>query len=184
MKKQTQPVSAAEIEGAMNSLKSLRDGMTFLTALTPKERAAVPRLTPGRLDLMETALEGVRENPGILLASIDLASYENDVRASRGLYMLLTKMQELCADLQDTLSLVGSEADRITQQLRAITRAVAKTKPTPGLQALAERLNPSRVRVTKEVEAAPTGPAVPAPAPAVPTGPASAAVAELETKAA
>src|SRR5262245_13976548 len=52
--------------------------------------------------------------------------------------------------LQDTLCTVGKEADAITQQVRVISRTVAKTKPTPGLQALAEPLNPRRGRIIKE----------------------------------
>jgi hypothetical protein len=36
MKNQTYSISAKEIEGAMNALKTLRDEMKFLNALTPK----------------------------------------------------------------------------------------------------------------------------------------------------
>jgi len=167
MKTQTYNISAKEIEGAMNALKSLRDEMKFLNALTPKERQAAPRLTPARLALMESALQGARDNPGTILAGMDLASYENDVRASRGLYELMSKLQELCRDVQDTLCTVGKEADAITQQVKVISRTVAKTKPTPGLQALAERLNPRPARTIKEAtpQAAPALPATPAPIP-------------------
>jgi hypothetical protein len=159
MKTQNHNISAKEIEGAMNALKTLRDEMKFLNALTPKERQAAPRITPARLALMEIALQGARDNPGTLLAGIDLASYENDVRASRGLYDLLNKLQELCRDVQDTLCTVGKEADAITQQVKVISRTVAKTKPTPGLEALAERLNPRSGRTIKEA-APPAAPAV------------------------
>jgi len=190
MKNQTYNISAKEIEGAMNALKTLRDEMKFLNALTPKERQAAPRITPARLALMEVALQGARDNPGTIPAGMDFASYENDVRASRGLYDLLNKLQELCRDVQDTLCTVGKEADAITQQVKVISRTVAKTKPTPGLQALAERLNPRSARTIKEA-APPAAPAVtgaptpgPTPAPAPVSAPAPSAGSPPEIKAA
>jgi hypothetical protein len=134
-------------------------------------------MTPARLALMEIALQGARDNPGTILAGMDFASYENDVRASRGLYDLLNKLQELCRDVQDTLCTVGKEADAITQQVKVISRTVAKTKPTPGLQALAERLNPRPARAVKEVApqaaAASTVAGAPTPVPTAAPAPAS-----------
>src|SRR5262245_28759874 len=79
-KNQTHHISAKEIEEANSGLKTWRDQMKFLTALTPKEREAAPRMTPARLALMEIALQGARDNPGAILVGMDLASYENDVR--------------------------------------------------------------------------------------------------------
>ena len=57
--------------------------MKFLTVLTPKERTAAPRVTPGSLTLMEDAVQAARENPGILPASMDLAEYVNEVQLQR-----------------------------------------------------------------------------------------------------
>lgn len=63
MKKENQSkteVTAKQVEAAIERVRSARAGMSFLTALTPKERKAAPRLTPGVLALMEEAVRQER----------------------------------------------------------------------------------------------------------------------------
>lgn len=178
---QSETTSAKHIENAIGSLDALRKEMTFLKALTPKDRRSVPRVTLSSLTLMEDALQAARENQTLMPPSIELARYEDDVQASRGLYNLLTKLHELSSDVQDTLSTVGKEANSTTQQVRVLIRTVAKTKPTPGLKLLSQRLHPRSGRsAAKEVTETPAPPPPPPPAASPAPGPAP----STETKAA
>jgi len=145
---QTELISAKGIESAIASLNALRQEMTFLTALAPNARRSRARITPATLTLMESAVEAVRENRSLIPPSIVLELYEAKVQAARGLSNLLNKLQELCSDVQDTLSTVGQEANNTTQQVRVVIRTVAKTTPTPGLKLLSQRLNPRSGRST------------------------------------
>ena len=174
-------ITAKAVEAAMSSLRAAREGMPFLSALTPKERKASQRVTPASLILMEEAVGATQLNPGLLPASIDIAHFAGEVAVCRGLHNLLKELQELCSDVQDTLAACGKEANGTTLQVRVMVNAIAKTKPTPGLKLLARRLNPRSARTVEKPDsgAAPApvlapsalpptvaGPPVVAPAPA------------------
>src|SRR5262249_49867459 len=157
------PISAKQIEAAIDLVRSAREGMKFLTALTVKERKAAPRVTSAVLALMEEAVQGVRENPDVLPACLDFNAYAAEVEKCRALFNLLKQLQELTADVQDTLSSAGREAHGMTAQVRGVIKTVAKTKPTPGLKLLSRRLNPKTTRAAEEPAAGQPAAAAPTP---------------------
>src|SRR5262245_16677244 len=108
---EAESASALNVAGAGQAVRDLRQQMTFLKALTPKERGTMPKVSPSALTLMETALQAARENPSLIPPSIDLTRYGEEVQSCRGLYSLLTQLQELCSDVQDTLAVLGKEAN-------------------------------------------------------------------------
>jgi hypothetical protein len=138
-----------DIETALDSLRAVRAKMTFLSALTPKERQSMPRMNPVVLGTMEAVVAAAQENPGILPASLSLHQYATEVEACRALHNVLTQLQELSSGVQDTLLTLGREANGTTQQVRAIVNTAARTKPTPGLKLLSRRLNPRPGRYVK-----------------------------------
>lgn len=165
-------VAVKGIETAIASIKTARAGMMFLTALTPKERQSLRRVTAGQLALMDSAVQGAQENPALVPASIEVSKFASDVQAAHRLQTLLHDLRDLCSDVQDTLSVVGKEADNATQQVRAIVKSVARTKPTPGLKLLSQRLNPRSGRAGAGKETPETAAAASATAPAaVPVSP-------------
>ena len=50
-------IPVKDIETALESVRDVRANMTFLSALTPKERKTLPRMTSGLLGLMEEAVQ-------------------------------------------------------------------------------------------------------------------------------
>lgn len=152
-------LSDADIAQIKASLADIQDKLPFLIHLSIEERRRLYKMGDKSLSFVNNSLNVAQANPQILPASFDLSELARDYRLATALNELLTSLQQLTEQVDDTLLAVGSEA--MTSSLNVYDYVKTAAKRQPGLKTVAaqlgERFKSFRSRSEKPSPLAPQG---------------------------
>lgn len=122
------------IKAAMDTLKP------YLVALTPLERQQLPKMGDGNIPFVQKSLEHAQANPSFVPAYLDVAELKTDLDAVEALLQVFRPLEQLYQNLDDTMTLSGSEAYVAALAFYNSVKVAAKMK-VPGAKAIAEDLS-------------------------------------------
>jgi len=109
--KTTSP-STVEVQSVIAALEELHTKMTILTPLSEEQRGELrgSRLGPRNWRVLQGRVEAARKHRDLLPPAFDLRKFERDVELTDGLLGCLAKLDQLRAEVNDTVLSVGSRA--------------------------------------------------------------------------
>ncbi len=99
-----------QIVGLEQQIASMRQALNFLVDLNPTDRVKLLKMGDKRLSFVEEMVEMARAHRQHLPMNFDLAEFEKDYRAAKGLHRLLISLKALVESMDDTAMACGSEA--------------------------------------------------------------------------
>jgi hypothetical protein len=129
------PQDIQEIKAA---LQKVQQKLPFLITLSTEERRKLVKMGDKSLAFVNNSITAAQSNREILPATFDVEELVQDYQLAAALTELLTSMQQLTEQVDDTLMAVGSEA--MTSSLTVYDYVKTASKKTPGLKTVAEQL--------------------------------------------
>jgi hypothetical protein len=133
-------------------LKKVLDALTainavlkpYLIALTPGERKEIPKMSDGTVPFVQKAFEYAQTNGAFVPAYLDVKELKTDLEAVEALAQIFRPVEQLYLNLEDTMTLSGSEAYIASLAFYNSVKQAAKIN-IPGAKSIAEDL---RMRFT------------------------------------
>jgi hypothetical protein len=125
-----------------NVIKVIEDRLKpHLIALTPVERQQIPKMSDGSIPFVQKALEYAQTNPTLVPSFLNVSELKVDFDAVELLLQVFRPIEKLHMNLQDTITLSGSEAYVASLAFYQSVKQAAKMN-VPGAKAVAEGLKP------------------------------------------
>jgi hypothetical protein len=129
-------------------LKKVLDAITlvnttlkpYLIALTPAERQELPKMSDGTVPFVKKSMEYAQTNAAFVPAYIDVKELKTDIDAVEALVQVFRPVDQLYHNLNDTITLSGSEAYVAALAFYGSVKQAAKIN-VPGAKAIAEDLS-------------------------------------------
>ena len=134
----TASLSPQDIQEIKAALQTVQKKMPFLITLSNEERRKLVKMGDKSLAFVNNSITAAQSNREILPATFDVEELVQDYQLAAALTELLTSMQQLTEQVDDTLMAVGSEA--MTSSLTVYDYVKTASKKTPGLKTVAEQL--------------------------------------------
>ncbi|MEH2368326.1 hypothetical protein [Nostoc sp.] len=131
-------LSPQDIQEIKAALQTVQRKMPFLITLSTEERRKLVKMGDKSLAFVNNSITAAQSNREILPATFDVEELVQDYQLAAALTELLTSMQQLTEQVDDTLMAVGSEA--MTSSLTVYDYVKTASKKTPGLKTVAEQL--------------------------------------------
>ncbi|MBN3890250.1 MAG: hypothetical protein HWQ43_14150 [Nostoc sp. JL31] len=131
-------LSPQDIQEIKAALQTVQKKMPFLITLSTEERRKLVIMGDKSLAFVNNSITAAQSNREILPATFDVEELVQDYQLAAALTELLTSMQQLTEQVDDTLMAVGSEA--MTSSLTVYDYVKTASKKTPGLKTVAEQL--------------------------------------------
>ncbi|QHG15094.1 hypothetical protein [Nostoc sp. ATCC 53789] len=131
-------LSPQDIQEIRAALQTVQKKMPFLITLSNEERRKLVKMGDKSLAFVNNSITAAQSNREILPATFDVEELVQDYQLAAALTELLTSMQQLTEQVDDTLMAVGSEA--MTSSLTVYDYVKTASKKTPGLKIVAEQL--------------------------------------------
>lgn len=131
-------LSPQDIQEIKAALQTVQKKMPFLITLSTEERRKLVKMGDKSLAFVNNSITAAQSNREILPATFDVEELVQDYQLAAVLTELLTSMQQLTEQVDDTLMAVGSEA--MTSSLTVYDYVKTASKKTPGLKTVAEQL--------------------------------------------
>ncbi len=103
-------LTEAQLQTVSQALHSIFEALPFLTGLTTEERIALPKINVNNKVFTQDALLYMQQNAEMLPAFMQQAPMQNDLTLYHQLDPIITRVQQLLEQLEDTQMLAGSEA--------------------------------------------------------------------------
>ncbi len=111
-----------------------------LVALQPKDRQKLPKMKDKSLPFVEKTAEYARSRPEFVPSFMQVDELEIDLKAVADLTQLYRELEQLCAGLNDTIMLSGSEAYRASLTYYNAVKQATKNN-VPNAQSVYEDLS-------------------------------------------
>jgi hypothetical protein len=111
----------------------------YLIALTPAERQELPKMSDGTVPFVKKSLEYAQTNAAFVPAYIDVNELKTDLNAVEALSQIFRPVAQLNLNLEDTITLSGSEAYVASLAFYNSVKQATKMN-VPGAKAIAEDL--------------------------------------------
>jgi hypothetical protein len=111
----------------------------YLIALTPDERKELPKMKDGTMPFVKKSMEYAQTNAAFVPAYIDVKELKTDLDAVDALSQIFRPVEQLYLNLEDTITLSGSEAYVASLAFYNSVKQAAKIN-VPGAKAIAEDL--------------------------------------------
>ena len=158
-----QAISAAISDDKLQEIKtaiaSIRANMPFLVSLTVDERRKRIKMGDKSLAFVSNSLSVTQNNPEVVPSNFDIAEFNKDYQLTVSLTEVLSLLQQLTEEVDDTLLAVGSES--MASSLLVYDYVKTAAKHAPGLKSVADQLgerfkmaNGRRPKATKDLAAA------------------------------
>ncbi|MEH2059920.1 MAG: hypothetical protein V7K97_27950 [Nostoc sp.] len=131
-------LSPQDIQEIKAALQTVQKKMPFLITLSTEERRKLVKMGGKSLAFVNNSVTAAQSNREILPATFEVEELVRDYQLAAALSELLTSMQQLTEQVDDTLMAVGSEA--MTSSLTVYDYVKTASKKTPGLKTVAEQL--------------------------------------------
>ncbi|WP_162342896.1 hypothetical protein [Cyclobacterium salsum] len=104
-------IPEAELQTARDALNTIKAILSpYLVALSPSERQTIPKMGDGTVPFVEKTMEYAQEDGQFLPPFLDLEEMDKDWNVVKSLMPVLRDIQQLNSNLNDTVTLAGSEA--------------------------------------------------------------------------
>ncbi|MDX9724229.1 MAG: hypothetical protein RBU37_26005 [Myxococcota bacterium] len=103
-------LSSETEESILVELAHLRKSMPFLLSLSSEDRIELLKMSSKSVGFVQSCAELVKRQPEILPGTFDKEEFLRDAELYQRLSRILPVLAQLCADLEDTQRVVGSEA--------------------------------------------------------------------------
>jgi hypothetical protein len=103
-------LSQADRDAVMAAIATIKAKLPFLIDLSAEERKALPKMGDKSRAFVSKALEVASQNTDILPKAFDLEEMRKDVELAEALYPVVLGLNQLQELVEDTYTLVGSEA--------------------------------------------------------------------------
>ena len=126
----------------------------YTISLTPEERREILKLGDKTLAFGEKAFDYAKANPMLVPPYLDMGMFENDMKDTTGLRVLLATVQQLSMAIDDTIMVAGSEAYTASLTFYNAVK-VAANQNVPGAKAIYNELKerfPGRPKKKEEGE--------------------------------
>ncbi|GHU46102.1 hypothetical protein FACS1894190_18160 [Spirochaetia bacterium] len=120
-----------------NELKTLL--APYMLALTPTERHELPKMGEKTIGFVEKAFDFAKQNPNLCPPYLDMTAFAIDFGDAHGLWTLLTTVQQIHQNIDDTEMAAGSEAYQAALVFYSSVK-VAAAQDIPGAKAVYEEL--------------------------------------------
>ena len=158
-----QAISAAISDNKLQEIKtaiaSIRSNMPFLVSLTVDERRKRIKMGDKSLAFVSNSLSVTQNNPEVVPSNFDIAEFNKDYQLTVSLTEVLSLLQQLTEEVDDTLLAVGSES--MASSLLVYDYVKTAAKHAPGLKSVADQLgerfkmaNGRRPKATKDLATA------------------------------
>ena len=158
-----QAISAAISDNKLQEIKtaiaSIRANMPFLVSLTVDERRKRVKMGDKSLAFVSNSLSVTQNNPEVVPSNFDIAEFNKDYQLTVSLTEVLSLLQQLTEEVDDTLLAVGSES--MASSLLVYDYVKTAAKHAPGLKSVADQLgerfkmaNGRRPKATKDLATA------------------------------
>ena len=158
-----QAISAAISDNKLQEIKtaiaSIRANMPFLVSLTVDERRKRVKMGDKSLAFVSNSLSVTQNNPEVVPSNFDIAEFNKDYQLAVSLTEVLSLLQQLTEEVDDTLLAVGSES--MASSLLVYDYVKTAAKHAPGLKSVADQLgerfkmaNGRRPKATKDLATA------------------------------
>ena len=155
-----QAISAAISDNKLQEIKtaiaSIRANMPFLVSLTVDERRKRVKMGDKSLAFVSNSLSVTQNNPEVVPSNFDIAEFNKDYQLTVSLTEVLSLLQQLTEEVDDTLLAVGSES--MASSLLVYDYVKTAAKHAPGLKSVADQLgerfkmaNGRRPKATKDL---------------------------------
>jgi hypothetical protein len=131
-------LSPQDIQEIKAALQKVQQKLPFLITLSTEERRKLVKMGDKSLAFVNNSITAAQSNREILPATFNVEELVQDYQLAAALTELLTSMQQLTEQVDDTLMAVGSEA--MTSSLTVYDYVKTASKKTPGLKTVAEQL--------------------------------------------
>jgi len=130
-----------------DDLRQVHDALTtvntvlkpYLIVLTPAERQELPKMGDSTAPFVQKTLEYAQTNPGFVPAYLDIQELKTDFDAVESLLQVFRPVEQLYYNLNDTITLSGSEAYVASLAFYNSVKQAAKIN-VPGAKAISEDL--------------------------------------------
>jgi hypothetical protein len=112
----------------------------YLIALTPEERKGMPKMKDGTMPFVKKSMEYAQTNAAFVPAYIDVKELKTDLDAVDALSQIFRPVEQLYQNLEDTITLSGSEAYVASLAFYNSVKQATKIN-VPGAKAIAEDLS-------------------------------------------
>ncbi|MBI1768035.1 MAG: hypothetical protein HY015_07800 [Bacteroidetes bacterium] len=134
-------IQPADLKKVSDAIKVAADTLKpYLVALTPVERQQLPKMSDGNIPFVQKSLEYAQANASFVPAYLDVTELKTDLDAVESLLQLFRPLEQLYQNLDDTMTLSGSEAYVAALAFYNSVKVAAKMK-VPGAKAIAEDLS-------------------------------------------
>jgi len=147
-------ISPADLQSIKDAFATIKQKLPFLVNLSNDERKSIVKTGPNSLTFVTKALSAAQANSSIFPDSFDDDAFKRDVDLFAVLTELVTLVNQMAEQIDDTRLAVGGEAMQEAMQTYQYIKTASKTEP--GLKALADDLGERFKRAS--VPAPPTPP--------------------------
>jgi hypothetical protein len=112
----------------------------YLIALTPDERKELPKMRDGTMPFVKKSMEYAQTNAAFVPAYIDVNELKTDLDAVDALSQIFRPVEQLYLNLEDTITLSGSEAYVASLAFYNSVKQAAKIN-VPGAKAIGDDLS-------------------------------------------
>lgn len=131
-------LSEQDIQDIKQALDLIEAKMPFLVTLSTDDRKRLYKLGDKRFNFVRNSFSAAQSNPEILPSSFNVREFSRDYQLTLQLSELLLRLQQLQEQVDDTMTVVGSNV--MAQSLTVYDYVKTASKSTPGLKSVAEQL--------------------------------------------
>ncbi len=131
-------LSEAQLQEIKTAIATIRSNMPFLISLTVDERRKRFKMGDKSLAFVSNSLSVTQNNPEVVPSNFDIAEFNKDYQLTTSLTEILTLLQQLTEEVDDTLLAVGSES--MASSLLVYDYVKTAAKHAPGLKSVADQL--------------------------------------------
>jgi hypothetical protein len=152
----TNKISAVILEKDMitivNHVEDIKNKLPFRIDLSPEEKQELPKMRDRNASWVLKTLEYAQANPSLVPGYVDLQEWAKDVKLVQDLLKLYRPLAQLVSQLDDSLTLAGSEAMMASLAYYNNLKGAAKAG-VPGTKPMLEDLSsrfPGRPKSAKK----------------------------------
>ena len=133
-------IPSAVVKDAQNRILEVMEMLQpYVVNLKPEERRDILKLGDKTLAFGEKAFDYAKANPMLVPPYLDMGMFENDMKDTTGLRVLLATVQQLSMAIDDTIMVAGSEAYTASLTFYNAVK-VAANQNVPGAKPIYQEL--------------------------------------------
>jgi hypothetical protein len=133
-------ISEQDMTTIISHAEDTKKKLPFLLDLSPEEKQELPKMRDRNVSWVHKVLEYAQANPSLVPGYVDLKEWAKDVKLAEDLLKLYRPLAQLVSQLDDSLTLAGSEAMMASLAFYNNLKGAAKAG-VPGTKPMLEDLS-------------------------------------------